>query len=389
VSGARPLRVALDLTQIDNQSLGSGQFRYAVDLVTRLCAADAGLEITLLGSGARPALEFQPAIDRFPARCRYVSMPPHRGRGAYYRDLLRLSWWLATRKIDVFHQFHTNIPPIKTCPVVVTAYHYYEHRALFASRPYRYYQWALRHRADLVITISNATRDDFHRHFRVPLARMRTVYLGLSASFAPRDRAPGRPYVLSPYNLSPPKNLRSLLLAWPAIADRHPALELVLYGRANVTPETEAAFESLVGGLAHADRIRRVGHVTDQALADLYGRCALFIFPTTVEGFGYPLLEAMAQGACCITRDGSAMKEVGGDAVCLVETLRPEEIAGAATALLDDPVRRVDLGARAKRRAATFTVDAMVRDTLQCYRLAAGVTPAHASVSGVPDPSVR
>jgi glycosyltransferase involved in cell wall biosynthesis len=75
----------------------------------------------------------------------------------------------------------------------------------------------------------------------------------------------------------------------------------------------------------------------------------------------------MAYGACCITRDASAMREIGGDAVCLVETLRPEEIAGAAIELLDDPSRRAMLGQRAKRRAAQFTVDAMVRKTLDCY----------------------
>jgi glycosyltransferase involved in cell wall biosynthesis len=390
VSGARPLRIALDLTQIDNQTLGSGQFRYAADLVNGLCAMDAGVELTLLGSSRRPAPEFRPAVDDFPGRCRYVELPPYRGRGSFYFDLARLSWRLATRPVDVFHQFHTNIPAIAPCPVVVTAYHYFEHKALFASRPHRYYRWALRHRADLVITISDATRDDFHRHLRVPLARMRTVHLGLSTSFASSRPAAGGQYLLSPYNLSDTKNLRSLILAWPAIAARHPALELILYGHAHVTPESEAAFESLVRGLAHADRIRRAGHVTDDVLAGLYEGCALFIFPTTVEGFGYPLLEAMAHGACCITRDGSAMKEVGGDAVCLVETLRPDEIASAAIELLDDPVRRAGLGQRAKRRAAQFTVDAMVRGTLQCYLLAAGASRVRpAGGSGVSLPGVR
>jgi glycosyltransferase involved in cell wall biosynthesis len=374
VSGARPLRIALDLTQIDNQTLGSGQFRYAVDLVNGLCTMESGVELTLLGSNGRPASEFRPAVDGFPARCRYIQLPAYRGRAYYYFDLARLSWWLGTRQVDVFHQLHTNIPPVKTCPVVVTGYHYFEDRALFASRPHRYYQWALRHRADMVITISDATREDFHRHFRVPLARMRTVYLGLSKSFASVHRPAGRPYLLSPYNLSRPKNLRSLMLAWPAIADRHPSMDLILYGQPVLTPQHEAEFASLVRGLAHADRIRRVGHVTDQALAELYEGCALFIFPTTVEGFGYPLLEAMAQGACCITRDASAMKEIGGDAVRLVETLRPEEIASAAIELLDDPLRCAGLGQRAKRRAAQFTVDAMVRGTLQCYLLAAGAT---------------
>jgi glycosyltransferase involved in cell wall biosynthesis len=368
LSGARRLRVALDLTQVDNQTLGSGQFRYSVDLVNGLCALDAGVELTLLGSTPRPAMEFRPATDQFPSRCHYVELAPYRGRGYYYRDVARLSWRLATHAVDVFHELHTNIPAIKTCPVVVTAYHYFYAPVVFATRPYRYYRWALRHRADLVIAISDATRDDFHEHFKVPLERMRTVYPGLSKSFGSVHAPPGaRPYLLSPYNLSAPKNLRALILAWPAIANRHHDVELVLYGRAHVTPGNEADLEQLLHGLPHADRIRRVGHVTDTELGALYEGCALFVFPTTVEGFGYPLVEAMAYGACCITRDASAMREIGGDAVCLVETLRPEEIAGAAIDLLDDSSRRAMLGQRAKRRAAQFTVEAMVRNTLDCY----------------------
>ena len=114
--------------------------------------------------------------------------------------------------------------------------------------------------------------------------------------------------------------------------------------------------------------MHRVGHVPDPELADLFTGCELFVFPTTVEGFGYPLLEAMAHGACCIARPASAMKEVGGDAVLLVETLNPDEIAAAAIALLEDPARRAALGSRATERARQFTIEQMVRKTVDCYR---------------------
>ena len=96
MSGRPPLRVALDVSQIDNQSLGSGQFRYGVDLATGLCALDGLVDLTLLGSTARPVPEFRSAIARFPERARYAALPPHHGRGSYYRDIARLSWWLGT-----------------------------------------------------------------------------------------------------------------------------------------------------------------------------------------------------------------------------------------------------------------------------------------------------
>src|SRR4029078_13710067 len=107
-----------------------------------------------------------------------------------------------------------------------------------------------------------------------------------------RDKGPS--FLLSPYNLSANKNLISLIHAWPAIAASHPEVELILYGRALVTKENEAEFERVLRDLPHADRIRRVGHVNDDELASLYAGCTLFIFPTLIEGFGYPLAEAMA-----------------------------------------------------------------------------------------------
>lgn len=360
--------VALDLTQIDNQTLGWGQFRYAVILVEALAASE-GARLLLFGSSAAPRDEFRDALERFPGRCRYEQLPLYRGRGYYYYDVLRLGWQSFRHGVDVLHELHTNIPLLKPCPVVVTGYHYYHDRALFDTRPHRYYRWALRHRADLVMTISDATKRDFEREYGLPPGRMRTVHLGLSRSLiaAAAYRAE-RPYLISPYNLSGPKNLRSLVLAWPAIAQRHPALDLVLYGLANVTDERERAFDDLVRALPHGERIHRVGFLDDAALAARLAGCELFVFPTTVEGFGFPLLEAMGNGACCITGLGSAMEEVGGDAVRLVETREPDAIARAALDLLADDARRRELGRLARERAARFTVEEMARQTLDCYR---------------------
>ena len=81
---------------------------------------------------------FQSAVHQPGAQCKYVELAPYRGRGYYYYDVARLSWWLATHPVDVFHQPHTNIPPVKACPVVVTAYHYFDDPVLFATRPYQY-----------------------------------------------------------------------------------------------------------------------------------------------------------------------------------------------------------------------------------------------------------
>jgi glycosyltransferase involved in cell wall biosynthesis len=362
------VKVAIDLTQIDNQDLGSGQFRYAVDLANGVAAQATDIDLTLIGTTDRARDEFAPALERA-SRVRYAQLARCRGTAEFYRDVLKLSTFLAFARIDVLHQIHTKIPFPKPCRVVVTAHHYYYDAPLAASRPYRYYQWALRTLADLVITVSDATRDDFHEHVRVPLERMRTVYHGLSPTLAASSgRRRRTPYVLSPYNLSATKNLTSLIAAWPAIAAAHADIELVLYGRSQLTADREAEFDALLASTPHSDRVQRVGFVGESDLADLFAGCELFVFPTTIEGFGYPLLEAMAHGACCIARGASAMKEIGGDAVRLVETLNPPKIANAAIALLDDPAARAELGARAAQRARQFTIEQMVRKTVDCYR---------------------
>jgi glycosyltransferase involved in cell wall biosynthesis len=355
------VKVAIDLTQIDNQTLGSGQFRYGVDLVNGLSALAPDVRLTLFGSTARLREEFAQGA-------RYVQLPPTGGRGYVYRDIARLTWHVAASRVDVLHQLHTYIPVPKPCPVVVTAYHYNEDAQLFATRPYRFYLWSLRRRSDAVIALSDAARADFHARFDVPIERMRTIYCGLSPTLAASaGRRRERPYILSPYNLSASKNLRALVTAWPRIAERFGSLELVLYGRPFVQPELEGEFDRLVASTAAGERVHRVGHIPDSELADLFAGCELFVFPTTVEGFGYPLLEAMAHGACCIARNASAMKEVGGDAVLLVETLNPDEIAAAAIALLGDTARRAALCARAAERARQFTIEQMVRKTVDCY----------------------
>lgn len=362
------MKVAIDLTQIDNQTLGWGQYRYAVDLANGLARLAPDVDLTLLGSTAAPRDEFRPALHS--ANVHYARLPPYRGVGQFYYAVTRLAWWLLTHRVDVFHQLHTYLPFPKVCPSIVTAYHYYPDPELFATRPYRYYQWSLAKRADLVIAISDATRGEYHERYGISFDRLRTVYPGLSPSLArASDARRQKPYLLSPYNLMPSKNLRSLVLAWPAIASRYPDAELVLYGRAHVHAGNEGEFDRLLAETRYADRIVRTGVVEDAELASLFAGCELFVFPTTVEGFGYPLVEAMAHGACCVTRNASAMKEVGGDTVCLIETLEPAQVSGAVIDLLGDPDRRVELGERAAERARQFTIERMIAGTVECYRL--------------------
>ena len=109
------------------------------------------------------------------------------------------------------------------------------------------------------------------------------------------------------------------------------------------------------------------GFVSDEDLGWLYRAATLFVFPTLYEGFGIPVLEAMAAGACVVARNQSAMAEVLGDAGVQVETRDPRALAAAITALLADTERRTALGRAARERASRFTQEAMSRGTVAAY----------------------
>jgi glycosyltransferase involved in cell wall biosynthesis len=362
-------RVAIDISGIDNQEVGSGQLRYATDLVNGVATTARSFDLIVLGSRPDPIPAIADVVRDKHAQYRFLL--PRSGRGFFYIDNLRYGAWITREQIALFHQLHLYLPAVKASKVIVTAFDILPalDEPLAATRPFRYFTWALRHRTDLVLAISNATRDDVHRAYGVPLDRMRTVHLGLSSTMLLADPATDTRecIVVSPYNLLERKNLPALVEAWPTIAQAVPDARLILYGRAHITDEREAHFEALLRATPFSNRIVRTGVLTDEAMVGLLRRCAVFVFPTLREGFGYPLLEAMSQGACCVAANASAMAEVAGDGACLIDVRRASPIAQATVDLLMNPGRRRQLRELAVKRARVFSLDRMIRGTLDAY----------------------
>ncbi len=227
-------------------------------------------------------------------------------------------------------------------------------------------------RSEALIAISQATADELVRHF--PRAQPKVVVVPLAAApslAAPATHLPaGVPhdgFVLAVGTLEPRKNLPRLVAAYrrlpAALQAAHP---LVITGRLGwEVGETLAALEAL------GDRAVRTGFVPDDELALLYERCALFAYPSLGEGFGLPVLEAMAAGAPVLTSDRSSLPEVGGDAAVYCDPTDERSIAEALAGLLGDPRRRRLLRAAGRRRAAEFSWD----------RTAAGVLDVLTSIA--------
>jgi glycosyltransferase involved in cell wall biosynthesis len=149
-------------------------------------------------------------------------------------------------------------------------------------------------------------------------------------------------------------------------------LRLLLFGRAAVNPAREQQFDRSVTELGLRDVVHLLGLLDDADLAWLYRHTTAFVFPSLYEGFGLPVLEAMASGACVVAHNASAMAEVVENTGALVDAADPDALATAVSALLEAPEQRARFAAAARQRAAAFTVERMARQTLASYYAALG-----------------
>jgi glycosyltransferase involved in cell wall biosynthesis len=330
-----------------------------------------------VGSKAEPPEEIRDVFD-LPG-WRYEQFVRAGFRAGSYLDHLRFPLWLRRRRVELLHVPHTFLPRFRTVPAVVTIYDMMseifssDYHERLVSKPYQQFKRTVQRQQPIVIAISQTTAEDLQRLWGVSGTRIRVVHLGIEP-VAPAPGAEETPglsgatqYVLSPYNLEPRKNLRTLITAFAAVRRTHPDVRLVLYGRAAITKEREAQFHRDIAAAGVDNAIVLTGFVAPAELSRLFARAALFVFPSAYEGFGLPVLEAMAAGVCTVARNRSAMAEVLGDSGILIETKDPELLASTIRGLLDDKPRRAAFGAAARVRAGLFSRDRMVRGTLTTY----------------------
>ncbi len=245
-------------------------------------------------------------------------------------------------------------------------------------------------RSAALLAISQATADALADRF--PAGRSKTVVaplgvaLTLDEELTTEDAAklPAPGFVLAVGTLEPRKNLPRLVAAYSSLDAaqqiRHP---LVVVGASGwQTGETLDALGSL------GERCHVLGYVSDAALAELYRRCAVFCYPSLGEGFGLPVLEAMAAGAAVVTSQLSSLPEVGGDAVEYVDPYDVPGIAAGLRAVLDNDPYRAELSVRARTRAGEFSWGRFASTVIETLDAAAGY-PATARVAAERTPVQR
>ena len=333
------------------------------------------------------ALEERPEVFLYAARRQPWSAEAGelfgRADAARLTRLVRL--WLRLRlpvamwrdRVQVAHFPGTILPAWLPCPAVTTFYDLAAYRYPELYDPaelalYRRVVPAAARRSAAVIAVSQHTKRDLVRFLGVPEDKVRVTPLGVSEIFAPvagageivaqRYGIEGR-YVLACVGSGHPrKNLRAVVKAFERLEMLD--VRLVVVGAAERDPGAWAAIQQSPA----RESIALLGHVPEEELPALYSAAAVFCFPSLYEGFGLPVLEAMACGTPVVCGNTSSLPEVAGEAAVLVEPTDVEAIAGGLKELLADEGRRLALAAAGLARAKNFTWRRTAEMTVQVYQ---------------------
>jgi glycosyltransferase involved in cell wall biosynthesis len=229
-------------------------------------------------------------------------------------------------------------------------------------------------RSDRLMADSQATADDLVRELRVPREKIDVVALGVGttaratpvpeAELRARHALGDRPIALTVAAKRPHKNLPRLLEALALIpAERRPLLVAPGYGTFH-----DDELTALVARLGIAADVRLLGWVDDAELEGLYAAAALFVLPSLYEGFGLPVLEAMARGVAVACSDRGSLREIAGDAALVFDPEQPQSIADAIERVLGDDALAARLREAGHAHAAGFTWERAAQLTLDSYR---------------------
>ncbi len=287
------------------------------------------------------------------------------------------------RAADVVFAPSVAVPPRRRRPLVVTVHDAAPHLfpESFPPRGLRFHLDgidAAARRADLVLTVSESSKGELVEHTAIAEDRIRVVANGVDVevaseaeveAFSARAGLAARPYVLWVGSLEPRKNVEALLGVPPALAAAGLPHRLVLAGPDGWGPTAQTVRTAARAG---GGSIRLLGPVAAADLAALYRGAELFCFPSVHEGFGLPVLEAMAQGTPVLCSMAASLPEVAGTAARYVDGDGPDAWGAAAVDLLADGSALAGLAAAGPARAAGFTWAACAEATGAALREAAG-----------------
>lgn len=343
-----------------------GISRFAYEVLKRITRAHPEVRFSFLFD--RP---YDPAFV-FGENVRpYVVPPPARHPllwHAWFHAMV--PWKLKQLKPQLFFSpelYLTNVRHLPQIPVF--------HDIAYEHDPHDLSPWAARyllkyspryaHRAARILTVSEYSRQDLIQQYHLPADKVEVVYNGAGSHFQPVSQIQqqrvrekytgGAPYFLFVGTLQPRKNVASLLQAFDRFrAELDGPVKLVLAGKKGWLNE---GMETVYMTMKHKEDVVLTGFVPDEVLPSLYSAALGLCFVPFVEGFGIPVLEAMACDTAVICSHTSALPEVAGNAALLVDPYQVESIAAAMKILASDPAERTALIIKGREQRQRFSWD--------------------------------
>jgi len=366
------VRVALMGRSLRPPLTGIG--RYTLNLARALAAALSPGAVTLFLTRDAVALDGLPCVRALAP----LPTPHELLRGAWEQLLVPLA--VRRGQHDIYHSPNFTLPLSLPCPAVLTVHDLaYLRGGLHNARLQMYLRLLTSlaiARAARIIAVSQSTRRELEARYPRARGRVSVVYPGLDPQFwhppaasairAFRERLGlSRPYLLFVGTIEPRKNLPRLVRAFEkAVQEASLPHELVVCGPWGW--RHEAAARALARSPLR-QRIRRLGYLPQEELPLLYAGAELLAYPSLLEGFGFPPLEAMALGTPVLTSDTSSLPEVVGTAAVTVSPLSVEGIAQGILRLLHDRSLADRLRSAGPERARQFTWERAARETLEAY----------------------
>ena len=369
------LRIGIDVSQI---TYGTGVSNYTKLLVEHLLKIDNKNQYVIFGSALRAhskLVEFSKTLLEKYKNVEFHTpfIPP-----AVLEPLWNIFALYPIEsfigEVDVFHTSDWIQPPFKNKNTkIVTTIHDMTpslfpasvHKKIIAAQ--KRSQKKIKKRTDLIFADSQTTKDDIHKFLDIPQEKIKVVYLAPSENFKPQDEGRineilekykiKKPYILSVATQEPRKNIQKLLDVFTKMSKNNPQLRMVLTGKYGWGP-----------GLRSTENVIWTDYVPDEDLAPLYAGSRVFVYPSLYEGFGLPILEAMACGTPVVTSNNSSMAEIAKEAAILVDPRSESQLQRAIEFVMNLNLENYQKMVRASiNRARLYTWTKTARETLSGY----------------------
>lgn len=371
--GFRFLKIAIEARPI-RWSYGTGIGNYTYDMIEKLAKIDPVNDYTFLWPDDHPFGDIP-----FPRKYSYYFLPKEDGR-----ETIEIPYWLARERVDVFHlpQNGFRIPELTSCKIVVTIHDLIPYflpemvRPSFLKR-FIHEMPRIVERADRIITVSVASKNDIIKVFKINPARIIVIPSAPSDSYRLLPKAEikqqlfsryriKKPYILYVGGLNPRKNITELIYAYSKIyRELAGGQKLLIFGPGGKHFDR---LQLLVKSLNLEEEVLFPGFIPSGELPLFYNGADLFVYPSLYEGFGLPPIEAMSCGTPVITSNVSSLPEVVGDAALQINPYDTLELADRIFQVLNNEFLRETLIKKGLEQSQKYNWTKIAGQILEVYQ---------------------